>query len=518
MRLQPLPLPRDVGRLEELAQQPSVRAFLAHADRRQRGGFALSSDNAAAVVDVIRRLDGLPLAIELAAGQLTVLPIAALRDRLGRALDALAADRPDDETRHRTLRTTIDWSYRLLDNGERALLRAMATFPGGLDLDTVEGLAAEIAGQVDPLVLLSRLVDFSLVVVDQQAGARYSLLDTVRAYLLDTLDASGGRQAADQRFLLWARRTAQQIGQGLRSEAEPAADRSLRAELPNLRAARDLAGQYGDLDLRLDITLALDEASVWRDISELWVWSREMVTEPALDGHRQEVAALGSAAEASWLLGDLAGARLLAQRGVQLAAQPGSSQSDQAHRCWSATAAVALFQADFAGARAAWLNAAATSTWPAGHLAGAALAAGYAGDRPGADQLLTQARDANARTPSLADRAFIHYVSAEIATEPQEAVAEYTRAAELARRCGASFVEGVATVGLASTRSSLGQTGEAASHYAQLFELLAAHRQRNPTVDHRTQRRGAAARQRLAPDRRAAAHRRRCNPGSRLGG
>jgi len=470
VRLQPLPLPRDTSRLQELAQQPSVRAFLAHADRRQRGGFALSSDNAAAVIEVIRRLDGLPLAIELAAGQLTVLPIAALQQRLGRALDALAADRPDDETRHRTLRTTIDWSYRLLDDGERALLRAMATFPGGLDLDTVEGLAAETAGQVDPLVLLSRLVDSSLVVADQQAGARYSLLDTVRAYLLDTLDASGGRRAADQRFMRWARRTAQQIGQGLRSEAEPAADQRLRAELPNLRAARDLAGQYRDFDLRLDITLALDEASVWRDISELWVWSRELVTEPTLRGHRQEVAALGSAAEASWLLGDLVGARLLAQRGVQLAAQPGSSQSGQTDRCWSAAAAVALFQADFAGAQAAWLNAAATSSWPAGHLAGAALAAGYAGDLPAAEQLLAQARDANARIPSLADRAFIHYVAGEIAAEPQDAAAEYTTAVELARRCGASFVNGVATVGLASMRNSLGQAGDAATLYTQLLD------------------------------------------------
>jgi hypothetical protein len=128
IRLQPLPLPRDDTDHEGLARQPSVQAFVEHA-RRRRSGFTLSRTDAGPVVEVIRRLDGLPLAIELAAGQLAVMPVEALRDRLGRALDALSADRPEDDSRHRTLRTTVSWSYRLLAPGERALLRALAPFP-----------------------------------------------------------------------------------------------------------------------------------------------------------------------------------------------------------------------------------------------------------------------------------------------------------------------------------------------------------------------------------------------------
>jgi len=120
---------------------------------------------------VLHRLDGLPLGIELAARQVAVMPMHAVRDRLNRALDLATGREGREDERQRTLRATIDSSYRLLDDAERRLLCAIAPFPGGVDLATVEALASSEASG-DPLDLLHRLVDSSLVVADA-TGGRY---------------------------------------------------------------------------------------------------------------------------------------------------------------------------------------------------------------------------------------------------------------------------------------------------------------------------------------------------------
>jgi len=469
IRLQPLPLPRDDTDHDGLLRQPSVQAFVEHA-RRRRGGFTLNSVDAGPVVEVIRRLDGLPLAIELAAGQLAVMPVEALRDRLGRALDALSAERPEDDSRHRTLRTTVSWSYRLLSPGERAVLRALAPFPGGTDLATVEQLATETVPGTDPLVLLSRLVDASLVAADP-TGGRYLLLDTVRTFLLDELDADDERTQAEDRFLAWARQAAHEIGVGLSGPDEPAADRRLRADLPNLRAARDLARSRGDLDLRIDITLALDDASVWRDLRELWSWPLGLVDDPDLSGHGREVAVLGSAAEAAWLLGDLERSWQLAWHGLDLAAARGVPE-DQQRRCWGAIGAVALFRGDFAVSTDAYLRSAATYPNPGVLLAAAALGAIYAGDQPRAADLVARAAEAIRRRPNGTTSAFLMYVRGELAAgdDLEAAIALYSAAVDEARRCGAGFVEGVATVGLASAWTVTGDVVAAAGGFRFLLE------------------------------------------------
>ena len=339
VRLQPLPLPRD-GDLARLAHQPSVQAFVEHARLRGRD-FTPTPGDSAVLVDVVRRLDGLPLAIELAAGQLGAVPLSALHERLGRALDALSARRPTSDARHETLRATIDWSYRLLDPADRAVLRSLAPFPAGVDLETFERLSTEAAPASDPLTVLARLVDHSLVDAAQEEQPRYRLLETIRTFLLDDLDARGERTEAETRFLRWASQTAAEISTAVRGEAEAAADHRLRAELANLRAARDLSRGRGDVELRIDLTLALDDAATWRDLTELWAWAVELENDPLLRGNPRENAVRASAAEASWLLGDLDGAARLARAAIEAAGDnPGVVSA------WSASAAVALFRGD----------------------------------------------------------------------------------------------------------------------------------------------------------------------------
>ena len=475
VRLQPLPLPRELPQaygspdhLAELTRQPGVQAFLEHAQRRHGGSFTLTEDNAGALVTVIRKLDGLPLAIELAAGQLAVLPVGALHDRLGRALDVLAADRPEEQARHRTLRTTIAWSYELLGDEEQELLRMLAAFPGGVDLDTVERLVPQRGRGADPLVLLSRLVDASLVAVDQQSAARYTLLDTVRAYLLDEVDARGEREQSEQTFLRRSAELARDIGRGLRGPDEPTADRRVRSELANLRAARDLARSRGDLELRIAITLALHDGGVLRDLSELWGWTRELAADPGLRGHPLEARVLGCAAESSWLLGEMDEAERLGRQGLRVAEESGADPG-LTRQCWSALGVVAMFRAEFEVSEARWLRAAEIDPLPSIQLATAAMAAAYRGDREAAVRHLARAREANAHDLSASAHAYYHYAAGEAASDPGEAVREYTQARALAQSSGLTFVDGVATVGLASVWTATGDVAQAAAGFLMLL-------------------------------------------------
>jgi len=477
LRLQPFPLPGKDTPLPDLVREPSVRAFIEHA-RRVRGEFTLTAADAAPLIEVIHRLDGLPLAIELAAAQLAALPIPALRARLSRALDALAIERPSVDARHRTLRATIDWSYGLLATADRHVLSAVAVFPGGIDLTSLEELTAELVPGIDPLVVVTRLVDTSLIVPDQETMTRYTLLDTVRQFLLDGLGVEQ-RQSTEGRFLKWAGAAALGIGSDLHSADEPAADRRLRAELANLRAARDLARAGGNLELRIDITLALDEASIWRGMHEVWGWSLELADDPAVRGNPRETEVLGSAAMSAWLLGDLDRAVDLANRGLRLGAAAGSHTTvreageDPGRRCWRALGAVSLFRSDFPTAREQWLRAAASPDQEqAATTAAAALAALYAGDGVGADQLLVRASSLLSDHPWPSVNAFVSYIRGEALARdnPDASAAAYTEALDTARHCGAGFVEGVAMVGRATLWTAVGDAPAAATSFRCLLD------------------------------------------------
>src|SRR5581483_6972356 len=138
------------------------------------------------VVEVCRRLDGLPLAIELAAARVRVLAPEQIAARLDDRFRLVAAASRDALPRHQTLRALIDWSYGLLSSDEQILLRRLSVFAGGWTLEGAEAIGAgEGIGAADVLDLLTALVDKSLVVVEQQAeGARYSLLESIREFAL----------------------------------------------------------------------------------------------------------------------------------------------------------------------------------------------------------------------------------------------------------------------------------------------------------------------------------------------
>lgn len=247
----PLPVPgARTERFEEIAANDSVRLFVARA-RAVEPLFALTDTNAASVAAVCRRLDGLPLAVELAAAWSKVLDPPQIEARLGRALDLLVAGARDLPERQQTLRATLDWSYALLTEGAQHLLASLAVFSGGWTLDG----AAEIVGS-DPLGDLTTLVDHSLV---RQEHGRFSLLETIRAYALARLSRLGLEDECHRRH---ARYFAGVAGQAyadilVGGESEAAAFALLDAEADNLDAAVAWAMEAGDLETEVEIAVAL---------------------------------------------------------------------------------------------------------------------------------------------------------------------------------------------------------------------------------------------------------------------
>jgi predicted ATPase/DNA-binding SARP family transcriptional activator len=467
LRLGPLPVP-EAGRAD-VAGVPAVAAFLAHA-RRRRPGWEPGPEEAAVVADVVRGLDGLPLALELAAGRVGTLSLGDLAARLDRALDLLEAGRPAADARHRTLRDTIEWSYRALPEGDQALLRALAVFPGGVDLATAERLGERLGVDGDPAAAVARLVDMSMLTAAGEGGtSRYRALETVRAYLLEQLAAAGRRDEADAELVAWAVDLAADVAQRITGPDEAAADARLRSELANLQAAWAAAGRRGDLDARARVVVDLDGYTTWRDVPEVSAWALELSDDPALDAHPERAEVRGAASHSAWRRGDLDLADRLAQRAIGEAPGPAAR-----YHAEFSQAAVHLFRGDSAAARDLWLKAAdhAPEGRSAGVLASAALGALYGGDEDGARALVERALDGRADEGSRADRAFAHYAAAELTarSDPEAAIELYRQAIELASPAGGTFIHGIASVGLVRLWTASGRTTEALSGYRTLIE------------------------------------------------
>jgi len=193
-----VPDPRHPASLEALAQYEAVRLFVERA-ALGKPGFALTRDNAAAVAQVCQRLDGIPLAIELAAARVKAVSVEDIGKRLHDRFRLLTGGSRTAMPRQQTLRAALDWSYDLLSDAEQTVLRRLAAFEGGFTMEAAEAVCpGREVGAADVLDLLTHLVDKSLVVAeDAPHGVRYRLLETVRQYSRDKLFESG--EAADVR-------------------------------------------------------------------------------------------------------------------------------------------------------------------------------------------------------------------------------------------------------------------------------------------------------------------------------
>jgi predicted ATPase len=233
----PLPPPAEPGAvpLEELKSSPAVALFLDRA-RAVRPGFALTQDNAPAVVEICRRLEGLPLAIELAAARIRLLDPATLLTRLTASLDALGTGAVDRPERQRTLRATVEWSVGLLEDAERSLLETVAVFVDGW---TVEA-AGQVAGLDDDraLELSEALARHSLIYLDSTgSGPRSRMLETIRVFVAERLAARPDIAVVQRRHADYYRVLAGQADRPLRGTGQNQWLEGLEAEAGNLAAA-----------------------------------------------------------------------------------------------------------------------------------------------------------------------------------------------------------------------------------------------------------------------------------------
>lgn len=249
--------------LEKLAQCGAVQLFIERATAVCRD-FALSADNAEAIVEICHRLDGLPLAIELAAARVALLPPRVLLNRLEPRLPLLSRGSRDLPERLRTMRDAIAWSYDLLSPTEQALFRRLAVFAGGCTLEAAE--AVRTASQVLPINTLdglAELVDQSLIyqVTQPDGEPSFLMLETIREYASERLRAHGEESDVRRAHAVYFAQLAEEAGAGLRRPEQQRWRDLLDAELDNLRAAvawaADGAGDPADTELALRIAAAL---------------------------------------------------------------------------------------------------------------------------------------------------------------------------------------------------------------------------------------------------------------------
>jgi predicted ATPase/DNA-binding SARP family transcriptional activator len=338
----PLSLPAPADPLEEdlPARSEAVALFVERA-RAVAPDFAVSGANAAAVAGICRKLDGVPLALELAAARLKVLTPAQILARLDDCFSLLVQRGRTTLPRHQTIRATIDWSYRLLSAPERLLLQRLSVFAGGFSLDAAEAVCAggEIEGG-EVLDLVAALVERSLVGMrEQDDRARYHLLEVVRQYAAERLvdgDAEAGPALARHHAGFYAG-FAEAAGPRLDVVQAPETMAEVTADHDNLRAALDWALRAGEASLALRIAGGLApywlHGAHWSDGLE---WMTKVLepaaprSDPALGKALQGAASLayavhelerarGWAEAAERLWGELASPRHLALAHASLA-------------------------------------------------------------------------------------------------------------------------------------------------------------------------------------------------------
>jgi tetratricopeptide (TPR) repeat protein len=306
-----VPEPRLLPPLEHVKEFEAVQLFTDRACLSQPT-FVLTPANAAAVAQICHRLDGIPLAIELAAARVKALPVEKLNERLDDMFRLLTGGSRTALPRQQTLRALIDWSYDLLTPSERALFRRLSVFAGGWTLEAAEAVSAgEGVEEREVLDLLTSLVEKSLVLYEEREGeGRYRLLESVRQYGRDRLLEAGEAEAVRTRhlefFLNWA-------------EQGPDWER-LETEHDNLRAALGWSRAQGQGEVGLRIAGAV--AYFWRSRGYLGEGWEHLAGLLALPGAAARTAAraqgLYGAGMLAWCQGELGAARALYEESLAI--------------------------------------------------------------------------------------------------------------------------------------------------------------------------------------------------------
>ena len=259
----PLALPHPGENLEAISRSNAVRLFVERA-QSHKPAFVLTEHEAPAVAELVARLEGIPLALELAAARVRAMSVADINSRLKDRYKLLTGGGRVLLERQQTLRALVDWSYDMLSGPERAVLNRLAVFAGGFDIEAAE----QICG-VDPLKpgdvldLVTSLVEKSLVMTDERQGVtRYRMLETVRDYALEKLEQAGDSAPTAARHSQHYFSFAKAVRDGLRGPGQPTWIKRMEAELDNVRAGIAVA-LAGGVDQVIAVKYAVAMQGFW---------------------------------------------------------------------------------------------------------------------------------------------------------------------------------------------------------------------------------------------------------------
>lgn len=316
--LEPLSLPR-AGETDPVMAMESaaVRLFVARATA-VFPGFRLSAENVTPVVEICRRLDGLPLALELAAARVRSMAPAELADRLDERFTILTAG-PRRDPRHHTLRDTVAWSYDLLGHAEQTLFDRLSAFAGTFTRHDAEEVCADGTVAVEAVTnVLAALVDKSMIVADtSRSTTRYALLETLREFAQAQLHRAGGATELQRRHTRWAVGQVQDAQLGLDGPQEPRFAARLEDLFDDLRIAHRSALSDRDVDRALRLLAGAREFAFRRMRYELFTWVEATLDIPGADTHPLTPLVLATAGYGRFVRGDLDEAILLAERSLR---------------------------------------------------------------------------------------------------------------------------------------------------------------------------------------------------------
>jgi predicted ATPase/DNA-binding SARP family transcriptional activator len=467
----PLALPPD--------PQPDAPALQLFADRASavRPGFRVSPDDRRLVAEICRRLDGLPLAVELAAAQTRAMSLdeiaAGLEERF-RLLGPGVRTNP----RHRSLDAAVDWSYRLLAPAEQEVFSALAVFATGFTMEGARAVAAHdgLAGE-DVACLVVNLLDRSLLVERGTGTAtttRYGMLETVRPFARQRLEESGRADLVRARHATYLLDVAERAADGVRGDDERTWVEVVSRERDELHVAHRWLLGAGGLDGAVRLSAALYWYALWRADSMVLSWAAETVERARGLDHPLLPLAHAAAAVGAWQRGDLAAADELVDRGLEAA----GPSAEGAAQLWECRGDVALFRGDLDTAMASYAEGLALAQAEDDdlevvvNLVSEALTGFYQGDAGTAAQRSEQALDIAVPTGNPSVMAMAYYAAGELRLEadPEAARLLLDRSLELAEQVDARFVFGIAGLSAATMHARSGSVPRALDLYEQLVD------------------------------------------------
>jgi predicted ATPase/DNA-binding SARP family transcriptional activator len=474
--LHPLEVPAEVDPNAAWTRPAPALELLADRVKAVRADFTpRSGEEVGALVEVCRRLDGLPLAIELAATRMASMAPLDVAQRLERRLAVLTSGRRTAPSRHGTLRAAIEWSYDLLTDVERYVFERAAVFAGGFTLAAAERVCAEGHGvRPDEIAnVLAALVDKSLVVLDDRYPAtRYQLLETLREFARERLAARDDLDAAARAHAEYFAALADTAEPHIRGPAEGEWVAVVEAETSNFRVAHAWARRSRAVELAASLSADLAWFGFWRMRTEMLSWAEPLADLAEASRATRHVEALAVGGRSAWMRGDLARSQVLVEQAID-------TTDDRAARfAWHVLGDVHLFRGDLRAAAAAYeradeLSRQAGDAYHCALLRGCrALVCTYAGDATRALDLAHESRAEAELSGSFTALAWSDYVTGEglPALELERALDHLERASEIAGRVANEFIAGVAGLSAASLVARHGDLAAAARTFVGVID------------------------------------------------